>query len=70
MMSSKEVRKGEWEARLADIKYTLYLFRKNPLVLVGTLIVLFFLFLALFSSVIVDPNLAYPSGYQLLKSNQ
>ena len=38
-----EVRKGELEARLADIKYMLHIFRKNALVMVGTAIALFFL---------------------------
>jgi len=60
---SSEVRKGEWEARLADMKYTLYLFRKNPLVMSGTIISLFFITLALLANIIVDPNLAYPEGY-------
>jgi peptide/nickel transport system permease protein len=60
---SIKARKGEWEARLADIKYTLYLFRKNPLVMTGTIISLFFIILALLANVIVDPNLAYPEGY-------
>ncbi|MEM2780830.1 MAG: ABC transporter permease [Candidatus Bathyarchaeia archaeon] len=58
-----EVRKGEWEARLADIKYSLYLLRKNPLVMTGTVIALFFIILALLANVIVDPKLAYPEGY-------
>jgi peptide/nickel transport system permease protein len=60
---SAEVRKGEWEARLADIKYTLYLFRKNPLVMIGTVITVFFIALGLFSNLIVNPRLAYPDGY-------
>jgi peptide/nickel transport system permease protein len=65
MQSQEEkVRKGEWEARIADIKYTLHLFRKNPLVVTGTIITLFFVALALLSNVIVDPNLAYPEGYE------
>ncbi|MEM1565190.1 MAG: ABC transporter permease [Candidatus Bathyarchaeia archaeon] len=58
-----EVRKGEWEARLADIKYSLYLLRKNPLVITGTIIALFFIILALLANIIVDPKLAYPEGY-------
>jgi len=65
-MQSREekVRKGEWEARIADLKYTLHLFRKNPLVMIGTIITLFFVALALLSNIIVDPNLAYASGYE------
>jgi len=60
---SVDVRKGEWEARLADIKYMLHLFRKNPLVMTGTSTSLFFIILALLANIIVDPNLAYPEGY-------
>jgi len=65
-MQSREekVRKGEWEARIADLKYTLHLFRKNPLVMIGTIITLFFIALALLSNIIVDPNLAYSEGYE------
>jgi peptide/nickel transport system permease protein len=59
----REVRRGEWEARLADIKYTLYLIRRNPLVMAGTIISLFFIVLALLANFIVDPRLAYPEGY-------
>jgi peptide/nickel transport system permease protein len=58
-----KTRKGEWEARLADIKYSLYLLRKNPLVMAGTLIAAFFILLALLANIIVDPKLAYPEGY-------
>jgi len=55
--------KSEWQARLADLKYTLHLMRKNPLVLSGSLIALFFIALSLLANYIVDPNLAYPAGY-------
>lgn len=58
-----EVRKGEWEARLADIKYTLHLLRKNLLVMTGTAIALFFVVISLTAHLIVDPKLAYPEGY-------
>jgi len=61
--SASAVPKGEWEARLADIKYTLHLFRKNPLVMAGTIISLFFIGLALSANIIVNPNLALPTGY-------
>lgn len=60
---SVEVRKGEWQARLADLKYTLHLMRKNPLVLSGSLISMFFIALSLLATYIVNPNLAYPAGY-------
>ncbi|MGD8566290.1 MAG: ABC transporter permease [Candidatus Bathyarchaeota archaeon] len=59
---SKE-RIGEWAARWADIKYTFYLMRKNRLVMIGSIIALFFVFLSLFSKYIVDPKLAGPLGY-------
>jgi peptide/nickel transport system permease protein len=62
-MQKSEVRKGEWAARLADLRYTLYLMRKNPLVLAGTIMALFFIILALLSNVVVDPRLALPEGY-------
>lgn len=58
-----KIRKGEWEARLADIKYSLYLIRKNPLVMTGIAIAIFFIALALLANVIIDPKLAYPEGY-------
>jgi peptide/nickel transport system permease protein len=58
-----KTRKGEWEARLADIKYSLYLLRKNPLVMIGITIAAFFIAVALLANVIVDPKLAYPEGY-------
>ena len=60
---SAGVRKGEWEARIADIKYTLYLLRRNPLVLTGSIIALFFVALSFLANYIVDPTLAYPEGY-------
>jgi peptide/nickel transport system permease protein len=63
MSQQVKARKGEWEARLADIKYSLYLLRKNPLVIAGTIIAAFFIILALLANVIVDPKLAYPEGY-------
>jgi len=58
-----EARTGEWAARWADIKYTFYLLRKNPLVMAGSIIAIFFVVLALLANFIVDPNLANPSGY-------
>jgi peptide/nickel transport system permease protein len=58
-----QIRTGEWQARWADIKYTLYLFRKNPLVLIGSIMALSFIVLAVFANYIVDPKLAVPSGY-------
>lgn len=58
-----KARKGEWEARLADIKYSLHLLRKNPLVVTGIAIAVFFIAVALLANFIVDPKLAYPEGY-------
>jgi peptide/nickel transport system permease protein len=62
-MKSNKIRTSEWAARLADLKYTLYLLRKNPLVLMGSMMTIFFLFLALSANLIVNPKLANPAGY-------
>jgi len=56
-------RRGEWAARLADLRYTLYLLRRNPLVMVGSLLSLFFIILALTANFIVDPNIAGEFDY-------
>ena len=61
--NSTKVRTGEWAARWADLKYTLYLLRKNPLVMTGSIIAIFFIALSLLANVIIDPNLANPTGY-------
>ena len=61
--SSAKVRTGEWAAKWADLKYTLYLLRKNPLVMAGSMITIFFVVLSLLANVIVDPDLANPTGY-------
>ena len=58
-----EARTGEWAARWADFKYTLFLMRKNPLVMVGSIIAILFIALSLLATFIVDPNLATPRGY-------
>jgi len=58
-----EARTGEWAARWADFKYTLFLLRKNPLVLIGLAISGFFVVLTLTANLIVNPNLALPKGY-------
>lgn len=55
-------RSGELAARWADVKFTLYLMRKNPLVLIGSGLSLFFIILALTANLVVDPGLAYPQG--------
>jgi peptide/nickel transport system permease protein len=59
----RKARSGEWAARWADFKHTLYLLRKNPLVLIGSLLALLFIILSLLANYIVDPSLARPSGY-------
>lgn len=58
-----EARTGEWAARWADFKYTIFLMRKNPLVMLGSIIAIFFIALSLLATFIVDPNLATPRGY-------
>lgn len=51
-------RSGELAARWADLKFTLYLMRKNPLVLAGSALSIFFIVLALVANLIVNPALA------------
>jgi len=63
------VRTGEWAARWADFKYTLFLLRKNPLVMTGAIISIFFIVLAVTANVIVDPTLAEPTGYPEFGNN-
>jgi len=53
--SVARVRSSEWAARVSDLKYTLHLLRKNPLVVVGSLIALFFIFLSFTANLVVDP---------------
>jgi len=60
---ARKARTGEWAARWADLKHTLYLLRRNPLVLLGSLLAIFFIVLSLLANYIVDPSLAGPSGY-------
>jgi peptide/nickel transport system permease protein len=48
---------------MADLKHTLYLLRKNPLVIAGIIIALFFILTGLLANFIVDPRLATPEGY-------
>lgn len=52
-------RSGELAARIADLKYTLYLLRRNPLVVIGSVISIFFIALAFVANLIVDPKLAH-----------
>lgn len=55
-LSNFMARHPELSARLADLKYTMYLLRRNPLVLTGSLIALLFIVLSLISNLIVDPS--------------
>ena len=57
------VRRGELAAKLADLKYTLYLLRKNPLVVAGSSMALFFIILSLVADQIVNPDLAHTFDY-------
>jgi len=59
----KNARKGEMAAKLADLKYTLYLLRRNPLIVAGSLMSIFFIVLALTAHRIVDPSLASTFDY-------
>lgn len=56
-------RTGELAARIADIKFTLYLMRRNPLVIFGSVISVFFVVLAFTANFLVDPALAYEFNF-------
>jgi peptide/nickel transport system permease protein len=62
--ASSETKAGEWAARWADFKYTIFLMRKNSLVMIGSMLAIFFIVLSLFANLIVDPNLATTTGYE------
>jgi peptide/nickel transport system permease protein len=49
-------RQSETRARIAEIKYALYLMRQNPLVLGGLILVIFFVVLSAVATVIVSPD--------------
>jgi peptide/nickel transport system permease protein len=53
-----DVRESETKARIAELKYALYLMRQNPLVLTGLILVVFFILLAAVANVIVNPDSA------------
>ena len=60
-MAQKEeaiVRESETKARIAELKYSLYLMRQNPLVLTGLVLVVFFIFMALTANLWVNPTSA------------
>jgi len=56
-------RTGELAARIADFKFTLYLLRRNPLVILGSGISIFFITLALVANLIINPDLAYEFNF-------
>jgi peptide/nickel transport system permease protein len=49
---------GELKARIADLRYTLHLLRRNPLVVIGSVMSIFFIILALTANLIVNPATA------------
>jgi peptide/nickel transport system permease protein len=49
------VRESETKARIAELKYALYLMRQNPLVLSGLVLVVFFVVLSFVATLLVDP---------------
>jgi len=51
-----ETRASETRARIAELKYALYLMRQNPLVLVGLILVVFFIVLTFTATLFVSPN--------------
>lgn len=54
-----DTRESETKARVAELKYALYLSRQNPLVLGGLILVIIFLVLAVSATVIVSPDEAF-----------
>jgi peptide/nickel transport system permease protein len=52
------VRESETKARVAELKYSLYLMRQNPLVLSGLALVIFFIVIALTANLLVNPAAA------------
>jgi peptide/nickel transport system permease protein len=53
-----DTRESETKARIAELKYAIYLLRQNPLVLAGSVLVIFFIVLALAATLIVSPDRA------------
>jgi peptide/nickel transport system permease protein len=51
-----ETRESETRARIAELKYALYLLRQNPLVLVGSVLVVLFIILTFTATLIVSPD--------------
>lgn len=53
-----DTRESETKAKIAELKYAIYLLRQNPLVLAGSVLVIFFIVLALTATLIVSPDTA------------
>lgn len=53
-----DTRESETKARIAELKYAIYLTRQNPLVLAGSILGIFFIFVALTATLLVNPNSA------------
>ena len=51
-----ETTESETRARIAELKYALYLLRQNPLVLIGSVLVVFFIALAFTATLFVSPR--------------
>lgn len=58
-----QLQRGEWSARIADLKYTLYLLRKNPLVVLGITLATFFIVLSIVVPLVIDPSVANDFHY-------
>jgi len=56
IIAQTDTRQSETRARIAEIKYALYLMRQNPLVLGGLILVIFFIVLSAVATVIVSPD--------------
>ena len=53
------LRGSETRARIAELKYAIYLMRENPLVLAGSILVIFFMIIAVTATLIVSPDEAF-----------
>lgn len=58
-VAQTDTRQSETKARIAELKYAMYLMRQNPLVLTGLVLVIFFVVLAAVATVIVSPDEAF-----------
>ena len=65
MGAKSTVRSGEIQARTDDIKYAFYLLRRNVLVVVGAILVIFYFALSLTASYLVNPSTAYKFDFAL-----